>query len=94
MKDEISFKLPDGFRIISMAEDWNFYQYNRVMWRGFDHEGEPNQDEDEIQWRKTMLSSPHLVPELTISIVAPDGNMCHIVDCGINQAVLMHMSSQ
>jgi GNAT superfamily N-acetyltransferase len=81
ISDELKYELPDGFRVISMAEDWDFLQYNRVMWRGFDHEGEAQQDEDEIQWRKTMLSSPHIKPELTIAIVAPNGN--YVSHCGL-----------
>ena len=32
------YRLPDGFTYVSMADDWNWRQYNRVMWRGFDHE--------------------------------------------------------
>jgi len=81
ISDEIKYKLPDGFRVISMADDWDFLQYNRVMWRGFDHDGEAPQDEDEIQWRKTMLSSPHLKSEIIIAIVAPNGN--YVSHCGL-----------
>lgn len=51
------------------------------MWRGFDHEGEPTQDEEDIQWRKAMLSSPHINPELIIAIVAPNGN--YASHCGL-----------
>lgn len=81
ISDELKYELPDGFRVISMADDWDFLQYNRVMWRGFDHEGEARQDQYEIQWRKTMLSSPHIKPELTIAIVAPNGN--YVSHCGL-----------
>jgi N-acetylglutamate synthase-like GNAT family acetyltransferase len=51
------------------------------MWRGFDHDGEAPQDEEEILWRKTMLSSPHLEPEITIAVVAPNGN--YVAHCGL-----------
>jgi GNAT superfamily N-acetyltransferase len=81
ISDEISYHLPDGFQVISMSDNWDFYQYNRVMWRGFDHEGEPTQNEEDIEWRKAMLSSPHIVPELIISIVAPNGH--YVSHCGL-----------
>jgi hypothetical protein len=51
------------------------------VWRGFDHDGETPQDEDEIQWRKTMLSSPHLEFEIIIAIVTPNGN--YVSHCGL-----------
>lgn len=81
INDKIDYKLPDDFHIITMADGWDFLQYNRVMWRGFNHEGEPSQDEDDIQWRKTMLSSPHIKPELIIAIVDPNGN--YVAHCGL-----------
>lgn len=79
--DALNYQLPEGFRIVSMSDDWDFLQYNRVMWRGFDHDGEAPQDEEEILWRKTMLSSPHLEPEITIAVVAPNGN--YVAHCGL-----------
>lgn len=77
----LNYNLPSGYSIVSMKKDWDFHQYNRVMWQGFGHEGEPNQEKEEIDWRKSMLSSPHIVPELILSIVAPDGN--YVAHCGL-----------
>jgi len=74
MRTDLNYTLPDGFRIISMADGWDFYQYNRVMWRGFDHDGEPSQEREDIEWRETMLSSPHIIPELVLAVVEPNGN--------------------
>jgi len=79
--DEIKYELPEGFHVVSMADNWDFCKYNRVMWRGFNHEGEPSQEEEDIDWRKTMLSSPHLIPEITVAVVAPDGN--YVSHCGL-----------
>lgn len=81
INDELCYKLPNGFRIVSMADGWDFLQYDRVMWRGFDHEGEPVQSDEDIEWRKAMLSSPHINPTLIIAIVAPDGN--YVSHCGM-----------
>lgn len=77
----MEYNLPAGFKTTSMEGGWDFYQYNRVMWRGFGHEGEPPQEEEDINWRKTMLSSPHLVPELLIAITEPKGN--YVSHCGL-----------
>lgn len=85
--DDLDYELPEGFYVVSMADNWDFYQYNRVMWRGFNHEGEPSQTDEDIDWRKTMLSSPHLNPELIVSIAAPNGD--YVSHCG-----LWHSSNQ
>ena len=76
-----SFSLLDGFSFTSMADDWNWQQYNRVMWRGFDHQGKAAYDEETILERKEMLSSPMINPELIIAVVAPDGN--YVSHCGM-----------
>jgi len=76
-----SVSLPNDFTFVSLADNWNWQQYNRVMWRGFNHEGRVSQDEKTIMGRKEMLSSPMVNPELVISVVAPDGN--YVSHCGM-----------
>lgn len=76
-----SFSLPDGFSFVSMADDWNWHQYNRVMWRGFGHQGKASHDDTTIAERKEMLSSPMINPELVVAVVAPDGN--YVSHCGM-----------
>lgn len=78
---DLSYELPEGFTVTSMAEKWDFRQYNSVMWRGFGSKDEPDQSTEMIEWRKTMLSSPHLTPEITVAIVAPNGN--YAAHCGL-----------
>jgi len=68
------YSLPEGYSFISMADNWDWQQYNRVMWRGFDHQGHPPHGNEDIAIRKQMLSSPMIIPELVMSVVAPDGN--------------------
>ena len=75
------FSLPDGFKYVSMADDWNWQQYNRVLWRGFNHEGLPPHDEKQIANRKLVFNSPLNIPEIKISVMAPDGN--YISHCGM-----------
>ena len=76
-----SFSLPEGFSFVSMADGWNWQQYNRVMWRGFDHQGKVNHDDATIAERKEMLSSKMINKELVVAVVAPDGN--YVSHCGM-----------
>jgi len=75
------FSLPDGFSFVNMGDNWNWYQYNRVMWRGFDHQGKAEYDDETILGRKEMLSSPMIIPEIVVAVVAPDGN--YVSHCGM-----------
>jgi GNAT superfamily N-acetyltransferase len=75
------YSLPDGFSFVSMADGWNWHQYNRVMWRGFDHGSKQPYDDETISMRKQMLSSPMVIPELVVAIKAPDGNF--VSHCGM-----------
>ena len=75
-----SYSLPNGFSFLSMADDWNWQQYNRVMWRGFNHEGIADYSDKTISGRKEMLSSSMINPELVLAVMAPDGN--YVSHCG------------
>jgi predicted N-acetyltransferase YhbS len=61
--------LPEGFQIKSLAEENDLRKINRVLWRGFNHPGEPPQEE--IEGRKKMQSSPNFRTDLTIVVVGP-----------------------
>ena len=76
------YSLPDKYSFVSMADDWNWYQYNRVMWRGFNHEGRPSHDDETISRPKKIAAMlPMLKPELRMCVVAPDGN--YVSHCGM-----------
>ncbi len=79
--DNISYSLPQGYSIISMADGWNFHKYHECMWRGFNHEGEPPQTEEDINCRIEMLSSPTIIPELVLAVTSPDGK--YVAHCGM-----------
>ncbi len=78
---DLAYSLPGGYRIISMAENWDFHKYNEVIWRGFNHEGPPPCTNEDIRIRKEMLSSPTIIPEIVLAVVAPDGK--YISHCGM-----------
>ncbi len=72
--------LPDEFKLISLADDNDLAKSHRVLWRGFNHEGDPDEKglvEGEfangIAERKFMQTAPNFQPELNIMVVAPDG---------------------
>jgi predicted N-acetyltransferase YhbS len=71
--------LPEGFRIKSLADENNLNKIHRVLWRGFDHEGEP--PEEGIEWRRKMQSGPNFRKDLTIVVEAPSGDFVSF--CGL-----------
>lgn len=71
--------LPEGYKLKSLADDNNLDKIHRVMWRGFNHEGEP--PEEGIAWRIQMQSSPNFRKDLTIVVEAPNGDFAAI--CGM-----------
>jgi len=64
--------LPDGFHLQSLADEVDLRKINQVLWRGFNHPGPP--PEDEIPGRREVMQAPNFCKELTIVVVAPDGN--------------------
>ena len=65
-------RVPSGFQIKSLAEDNDLEKINRVLWRGFNHPGEP--PADGIAGRIKMQSVPHFRHDLKIVVQAPNGN--------------------
>jgi GNAT superfamily N-acetyltransferase len=63
-------KLPEGFSLISLEEETNFRKINDVLWKGFDHGDEPD---DDLDCRMQMQSGPHFKKDLTLVIKAPNG---------------------
>ncbi len=63
--------VPPGFRIASLADGDHPWKVHCLLWRGFDHKGEP--PPDGVADREFMQSAPNFRKELNIVIVAPDG---------------------
>jgi len=63
-------RLPDGFRIKSLTDDNDLAKIDSVLWRGFNHPGEP--PPDGLKDRKKMQSGPHFRKDLTIVVEAPN----------------------
>ncbi len=65
-------RLREGFRLKSLAEDNDLRKIHRVLHRGFNHPGEP--PEDELEDRGKMQEAPHFRKDLTIVVEAPSGD--------------------
>jgi predicted N-acetyltransferase YhbS len=65
-------QLPEGFQVISLAEENDLRKIQRVLHRGFNHPGEP--PEDGIEDRRQMQSGPHYRLDLNIVAKAPNGD--------------------
>ncbi|MBI5831460.1 MAG: GNAT family N-acetyltransferase [Armatimonadetes bacterium] len=63
--------LPDGFRLLTLAEDNDLAKLNRVLHRGFGHGDEP--DEGTAEMRLAMQRGPHYRRDLQVAVQAPDG---------------------
>lgn len=63
--------LPAGFRLKSLADDNDLGKVGQVLWRGFNHQGDP--PEDDIDDRRFMQSAPSFRPDLNVVVQAPDG---------------------
>lgn len=72
-------KIPSGFKIQSLEDDYNFEKISRVIWRGFEYSGEPPMQEiDDLAkmhaWTKFRRNT-------TIAIESPDKSLVSI--CGM-----------
>ncbi len=76
-----------GFRLQSLEDEFDVRKVHRVMHRGFNHEGEP--PEDELESRRKKLSAPNFRRDLTIVAVAPDGN--YVSFCGMWMDYVNHV---
>jgi predicted N-acetyltransferase YhbS len=63
-------KLPSGFAIQSLEDENDLHKINRVLWRGFNHEGPP--PEEEFEGRFFGQKAPNFRKDLTMVAVAPD----------------------
>lgn len=65
-------RLPEGFKLKSLADDNDLAKVHRALWRGFNHPGEP--PAEGIEWRRKMQTGPNFRKDLTIVVEAPNGD--------------------
>jgi GTP-binding protein HflX len=66
----VQIDLPAGYRLVRLDEAYELAKIDRVLWRGFDHEGEPSGD---LTDRQLMHSAPNFKKDMTFVVEAPDG---------------------
>jgi GNAT superfamily N-acetyltransferase len=76
-----SISIPAGFNLKSLADDCDWAKVNRVLWRGFNHDGEPPADEADLDERQKMFDTPTARRDLKIVVGAPDGEFASL--CGM-----------
>jgi len=71
--------LPEGFKLLSLADDDDPGKVDRVLWRGFNHPGES--PADSLEGRRKMQSGPNYRKDLTIVVQEPAGEF--VAYCGM-----------
>lgn len=84
-KSPTEYQLPEGYHITTMKENYNPYEYLRVLWRGFNHElkgeGEFSFSEEKNRGVDDQMMRPNVDLNLKIAVVGPNG---HFVSyCGM-----------
>ncbi len=84
-KTSMDYELPKGFRITTMKETYDLYQYGCVLWKGFNHErdGEGRfiaSKEREKEAEEEMLR-PNVDLNLKVAVMAPNDNF--VSYCGM-----------
>lgn len=73
--------LPEGFRLTSIADERDWAKVHRVLWRGFDHDGEPPSGQEELESRRAMFETPRARLDLKVVTRAPHGEFASL--CGM-----------
>jgi len=81
LRDGMGYALPDGYRVTSVADDFDVVAFDRLLWRGFNHPGEPDGSAESLEWRRHSVSSPGTDPSLNVLVAAPDGS--YAAYCGM-----------
>ncbi|WP_425448257.1 GNAT family N-acetyltransferase [Dethiothermospora halolimnae] len=84
-KTSTDYSLPEGFKITTIKETYDLYQYYRVLWKGFDHElngeGEFTFSEEKEKSGHIQMKRPNVDLDLKIAVVDPKGNF--VSYCGM-----------
>jgi GNAT superfamily N-acetyltransferase len=75
----LTYSLPDGYRMTDRVESNDLRRINRVLWRGFSHEGPP--PEKHVAGRADVEKAPLYRADSVVMVEAPDRNFASY--CGI-----------
>ncbi|MEN8907379.1 MAG: GNAT family N-acetyltransferase [Clostridiales bacterium] len=84
-KTSLKYELPNGFKITSLKETYDEYQYMNVLWKGFNHElngeGKLNFTEENKNKVTGELCRPNVDLDLKIAVISPNGDFASY--CGM-----------
>ena len=85
--ENITYTIPDGFKVFSMNDNYDIYKYGEVLWKGFNHEldgeGKYLPDEEKLTALNNEMKRPNVNLELKIVVSAPNGEF--VSYCGMWQ---------
>lgn len=64
--------LPAGYTIVSLADENDLTKLHHVLWKGFNHPGEP--PKETVQIRLKMQSGPEFNQSLALAVKSPEGD--------------------
>ena len=73
--------LPEGFRLLSLADEPNWAKVHTVMWRGFNHGEVEEVTAEDMEMRRSMFDTITARRDLKIVVTAPNGEFVSI--CGM-----------
>ena len=81
----LGYALPDGFRVVSMNDEYDLYKYGQVLWKGFNHEqrgeGPFNPTDKDLANGERSFRRPGINLDLKIAVAAPNGDF--VSYCGM-----------
>ena len=73
--------LPEGFRLLSLADEPDWAKVHKVMWRGFNHGEIEEVTAEDMEMRQSMFDTVTARRDLKIVVAAPNGEFVSI--CGM-----------
>ena len=73
--------LRGGFQLKSLADECDWGKVHRALWRGFNHQGDPPMNDEELESRRRMFDTPSARRDLKIVVEAPGGDFVSF--CGM-----------
>lgn len=73
--------LAEGITMENIHPQKDVFKHQKVLWKGFDHEGEVPLDKETVEKQRILLTAPHLNPLL--HVVAKDQQSEYVSYCGL-----------
>lgn len=83
--NDLNYTLPDGYKLISMLEEYNPYEYLNCLWKGFNHEmngeGPLVYDDNQKRQADSEMLRENVDLSLKLAIVNSEGH--YVSYCGL-----------